>query len=397
MDTTIQNQHFSILLIEDNLVNARLVEKMLSDNAMFHVTHAASLVAALDLLARKRFDAGLVDLSLPDSDGLETFLAIQRHAPELAVLVLTGREDESLAARAVELGAQDFLSKGKLNTNELIRALLHGIIRSRKRPEGGTEQRNADVIAFLGCKGGVGVTTLACHAARELKRQSGDEVLLLCLDTNSAGTAFMMDLHSEYTLADAALNLHRLDSSFWKRLVCRTADQIDVLLPPGSARFNQELSGERVHHVLRFTRPIYRTVVVDLGTMNPVSAPLLAEITALYVVTTEELPALKESGRLLNHLLRTGLSRSQVRLILNRRKKRYSVPVSDLEKALGYNIYGTVQDAPDEVEESFAERRFVDPKLPIHKDVARILSGSLGKEEAPREHKGFGLPGFCRA
>jgi len=78
-----------------------------ADAQSFDVRHAESLVAALDLLVHHVFDVAVVDLDLPDSQGLDTLLTIQRHAPKLPVIVLTGLDDESVALSAVQQDAQD--------------------------------------------------------------------------------------------------------------------------------------------------------------------------------------------------------------------------------------------------------------------------------------------------
>jgi DNA-binding NarL/FixJ family response regulator len=77
----------------------------------------------------------LVDLSLPDSNGLETFLTIQRHAPELPIIIVTSLDAEAVALTAVRRGAQDYLAKGSLKKDTLVRALNYAIARSRNPPE----------------------------------------------------------------------------------------------------------------------------------------------------------------------------------------------------------------------------------------------------------------------
>jgi two-component system cell cycle sensor histidine kinase/response regulator CckA len=125
---------FKVLHVEDDRVNALIVGKMLetSESPTFEVLHADSLLKALDLLTQTRVDAAIVDLNLPDSSGIETFLTIQRNAPLLAVVVLSGDENQSLAMKAVELGAQDYLAKTDLKKNNLVRAVQYAILRGRK-------------------------------------------------------------------------------------------------------------------------------------------------------------------------------------------------------------------------------------------------------------------------
>ena len=120
-----------ILLIEDNLADARLLREMLREvtTSTFEVTQVERLADGLNHLKQGRFDIVLTDLSLPDSEGLEAFQAVQRAVPQMPVVVLSGSDDETLAVRAVREGAQDYLVKGRLNGHGLGRAIRHAIER----------------------------------------------------------------------------------------------------------------------------------------------------------------------------------------------------------------------------------------------------------------------------
>lgn len=212
-----------VLLVEDNLVNARFAESLLAnvDDQVFRVQSADTLLAALDLLVHDAFDVALVDLSLPDSNGLETFLTIQRHAPELPIIIVTSLDDESVALSAVQRGAQDYLAKGSLQKGMLVRALNYAIARSRNPAEPAARlQVKATVVGLLGSNGGVGTTTLACHWGLELNRQTGQKVLLIDLEASSTGAAFLLKQSAPHTLLDAVQNLHRLDATLWGGFTC---------------------------------------------------------------------------------------------------------------------------------------------------------------------------------
>ncbi len=394
-----KNPECRVLLVEDNAVNALLVRKMLegAENPVFHVTHAECLVQALELTGRERFDAALVDLNLSDSNGLETFLAIQRAAPGLAIMVLSGCESDEFALKAVELGAEDFFPKQKLNAAGLVRALHYSIIRNRKRSEERSGHQPATVLGFLGSKGGVGTTTLACHAARELKRLTSDEVLLTGLDVNSAGVGYLMKSPQQYTVADAAQNLHRLDANLWKALVSGTPDGVDVLPPSGAAQFTGILETDRVHQTLRFARGLYRHIVVDLGVLNPLSLAMLEEVAQLYVVAAEELPALWEAGRLLSRLAQIGFASERLRFVVNAKKRRGGLTGAELEKAFGCPVYATVAEAREELEELYAQGRFIDVKSQVHRDTARLVAKLLGKDLADLPSSGFSFARLVRA
>ena len=126
----------SILLVEDDEGDALLIEEMLQDVGFeYEVTVAKRLKEALDLLGKQRVDIVLLDLSLPDSTGLETVSRMLRHTPRTPVAALTGLDDADTAAQSVRLGAQDYLVKDELTPGQLERAIRYAMERKRTEVE----------------------------------------------------------------------------------------------------------------------------------------------------------------------------------------------------------------------------------------------------------------------
>ncbi|MFL7790842.1 MAG: PAS domain S-box protein [Anaerolineae bacterium] len=122
-----------ILLIEDSPGDARLLREMLveiSDTA-FDLEWVDRLSTGLERLTQKDIDAVLLDLSLPDSKGLETFTKVHTQEPHVPITVLSGLDDTSLAVKAVREGAQDYLVKGEVDGNLLTRTIRYAIERKR--------------------------------------------------------------------------------------------------------------------------------------------------------------------------------------------------------------------------------------------------------------------------
>jgi len=122
-----------LLLVEDNPEYADVVKLVLAseETVEFQLTHTETLKDTLISLDEKSFDAILLDLSLPDCLGLDTFLAVNTHAPHLPIVVITALDDQEVAIRAVRKGAQDYLVKGDLDVNNLVRALRYSVERHR--------------------------------------------------------------------------------------------------------------------------------------------------------------------------------------------------------------------------------------------------------------------------
>ncbi|MBI3861175.1 MAG: response regulator [Planctomycetia bacterium] len=140
-----QRQLIRLLLIEDSPDDALLIQELLADarQTEFEVHHADWLRLALERLAQGELDAVLLDLQLPDSRGLDTFRSVQKAAPGLPVVVLSGFEDETTALTAVQEGAQDYLVKGHVSTPVLERTVRYAIERSRTRKA--LADRNAEL------------------------------------------------------------------------------------------------------------------------------------------------------------------------------------------------------------------------------------------------------------
>ncbi|CAG9239528.1 Sensory box histidine kinase/response regulator [Paraburkholderia caribensis] len=120
-----------ILLVEDSPTDALLIKEALSDVLDFqhHLFNAGLLSDALNRIQSTQFDIVLLDLGLPDAQGIGTFRTFQHHAAELPVLVLTGLDDMSVGLRAIQEGAQDYLSKRDISSSELGRAIRYAIER----------------------------------------------------------------------------------------------------------------------------------------------------------------------------------------------------------------------------------------------------------------------------
>src|SRR5258708_39375814 len=105
-----------VLLIEDNPGDARLIQEMLAEEpeAPFQIHCAERLAQGLEHLAAGETGLVLLDLSLPDSFGLETFAKVYAHSPTVPIIVLTGNDDLNTALSAVKGGAQDYLGKRPL-------------------------------------------------------------------------------------------------------------------------------------------------------------------------------------------------------------------------------------------------------------------------------------------
>ncbi|MBN3869441.1 response regulator [Nostoc sp. JL33] len=126
-------KHIKVLLVEDNPGDVLLLQEFLKEvtTVVVELIPVERLDEALNYLAKEIFDVILLDLSLPDSGGLETFVIAHHHAKATPIIVLTGIDDETLAIRAMQQGAQDYLVKGQVTGDLLVRSMRYAIERQR--------------------------------------------------------------------------------------------------------------------------------------------------------------------------------------------------------------------------------------------------------------------------
>lgn len=189
--TQVQPGIVRVLLVEDDPDDSLLIQEMLAQvaEARFHLECSPRLSTALQSLEQSHFDVLLLDLSLPDAQGLEAFSTLHRQAPEVPVVVLTGLEDAETGLRAVQEGAQDYLFKGHVDSFLLSRSLRYAIerhelltdVREKARLLEKSEarsrkliQENADGVVIIDRKGTI---QFANPAAGALFRRPPEELI----------------------------------------------------------------------------------------------------------------------------------------------------------------------------------------------------------------------------
>ena len=154
--STNQAHAIRVLLVEDNPGDARLLERRLGNStyvlldAEVEIVWADCLTAAMDALRDGKFDAILVDLGLPESQGVATLERLSEYVQEVPVIVLTGLDDPEMAVRAVRAGAQDYLHKDNLDGDQIARILRYSLERQRAQRDLYTRMTEIDRFVTMG-------------------------------------------------------------------------------------------------------------------------------------------------------------------------------------------------------------------------------------------------------
>jgi len=376
-----------VLLIEDNPADADLVKDMLADagEIAFRIHWAEALLPGLDRLARGDIDLVLLDVSLPDSQGLDGLNAIRIHAPNVPIVLLTGWDNESLALRAVQGGAQDYLVKGRLDGAALARSLRRAVVRQQTQidnPKTESPEQPAKIVGYVGAKGGVGTTTVACHISQELGRQTGGRVLMMDLGAGANSIGFLMRVKGAYTILDASNDILHLDRDRWQKLVVRTATGLDLIQSAGPAcQEERQPRAERIQFILRFVRTLYNWIVIDLGCLGPLAVRVARDVGQLFLVSACDVLALNEAKWAIHGLHEAGFGGNSLQIILNQAPWRLGISPAELQEILGAPVHAMLPESRPGFLGATPEGGVLGEGREFRKQIARMAAEIAGLKE----------------
>jgi pilus assembly protein CpaE len=302
------------------------------------------------------------------------FRKIRASIPHLKIVALHSSADPKIILAAMRAGAAEFLHPP---LDDSMRSALERIAFHPSEQE--VIPRHGKVIGFLSSKGGCGATTLACHVAAELRRQTRADVLLADLDFTSGMVGFLMKSTGEYSILDAVQNLYRLDASIWKGLVGKSKPEVSVMPTPSTISQEVRLEEGDIQRVLRFMRTQHDWVLVDLGrSLTRLSRAAVEEVDRLFLVSTLEVPALYGVKNIIRLLTDSAGDLRKLEIVLNRAPASMDISIKELEETLGRHIYATLPNDYGSLYQSYADGNLLEGGNRLAQHFARFTSKLAG-------------------
>ncbi len=270
---------------------------------------------------------------------------------------------------------------------ELLRQAVH-----EANWSGDDDDDAGEVIAMWGSKGGVGTTFLALNLAGELSPVH--RVCVVDLDFAMGDVAAFLDVQVPSSIADVFRNIARLDERMLAGSVAVHSSRIHVLGQPIDLETREEPRGDLVMRVLTATARAYQYVVADCGSSLDEATVTAATVADhIVLVTTPDIPSVKDTWRRLQFLDKLGLEKDRIRLVVNRVDRRGTqIALADIESNLGRKIDATITEEP-KVLRAIAEGqllRDLDRKCEGARDIGKMM-GLLTGEAAESEPKPEGF------
>ncbi|MGB9604748.1 MAG: AAA family ATPase, partial [Bryobacteraceae bacterium] len=303
-----------LIASEQLLISARRVLDQLGVRVVFEQGALVNIPAAVARPAQARPEVVLVEIGELGERMAQVFREIRANSTPPALVAIHDAADPEKILAAMRAGACEFVYPPlESNLPPAIERIVAESSGRRRQSAGGK------TIGFFSAKGGCGATTVACHVAAELQRQTPQKIPLADLDLETGLIRFLMKTKSDYSVLDAAHNIDRLDEHFWRALISNGMPRLEVIAAPAVAASVEPPAEEAFQRVIRFARTLYDWVIVDLGrSLNPGTMNALEKIDEGYLVTTLEVPALYQAKQLITTLLSTGYGGERLRVILNR-------------------------------------------------------------------------------
>jgi len=369
--------HKRILLIEDDPSYEQLISAVLAAcGDMFDVKSASSLADGLALIHQYVPDLVLADLNLPDSSGYETFLQVRERAQGIPIIVLTSLDDDQVAIRAVEDGAQDYLVKSLIQPKLIARCANMALSRQKRQvsPKESASLVPGTVLSFIGSKGGVGTSTTAVNIAA-LLAQNGFETLLIELQQGRPGSlSLYLQTESPHGLNSLLKKpADTITPSDLQACLVEALSGLYLLCPAASPGTWRALGADHVHAIIAAARRLCRFVVLDLPARIDEGVAEALKLSDSVTMIVDRESASVYCGASFLEQIRIATSRNkEVRLaIIDRTGLESPVPLEDIKKQLRMHPLAMIPSAGAAIALSHAART---PLVLLYPDDAFSLA-----------------------
>ena len=313
-------------LVRDNLLNlqgARVVGE-------YQEVGSNLYIRVLQDLDRHPDAALIVDLGGDRETALKSLEKVKQAAPGLYVIATDYSTDGELVISALRSGASDFLVQ-PVKRAEFRDAISR--LERAPRLSAPVASRLGKVYTFLGCKGGVGTTTLAVNFASVLSQRK-QNCVLVDLDWNANDSCMQLGLSPQYTLNEVGENLDRMDQALFEGFVTRDALGFFVVGPPDTIEQRPYFNEPMFREFITFLVEKYDSIVIDAGRMlsDEIVMGALQSSSTIFLVVDQQFPSIRNAQRYLAALMRLGFSQDQLRVVVNQYSKRPAAQAASLDQ-----------------------------------------------------------------
>jgi pilus assembly protein CpaE len=339
-----ESEKIRVLIVDDIAETRENIRKLLQFENDFEVVGAARTGGeGIELSRETRPDVVLMDINMPDMDGITATETIRRDLPHTQIVILSIQGDPNYMRRAMLAGARDYLTKPP-SVEELISAIRRAgqmahEEKAKARPAfqiktgalnpavlGVPGMAAGKVISIYSPKGGTGTTTIATNLAVTLKSDD-DTIVLVDGNIQFGDVAVFLNEQGRNSIIDLAPRADELDPEIIEEvLIDHKASGLKVMASPSRPEEAEDVSGEAFTKVLDYLRQMFSYVLVDTATgLTDVTLSIIDASDLILLIATQDIPAIKNARLFLDLMDIMKVPRERILLVMNRYDKRVGI------------------------------------------------------------------------
>jgi pilus assembly protein CpaE len=353
----------------------------------------------IDVARQSNPDLVVVSLDADHAKAMQLIGQLGIEFPGLPILAVSAKADGQSILQALRAGAKEFLTQPVV-LEELLTALSR-LKTSRVGSDGnlqlnGSQRAESAVISIVGSRGGVGCTSLAVNLGCSLSQDSNHSVALVDLDLALGDADVALDLIPDYTLADVALNIDRLDMTFLRRSLCKHETGLSLLPHPVQMEDIALIHEDHLQRVIGLLRASYTHLIFDLSKRwTPTDLMAMRMSDVILLIAQLELTSLRNVVRMLHTLGAEDAVADKVRVVINRvGSDDGEITLKKAEETIGRPIFWQV---PNDFKAMLGARNAgvplltFAPKSRTQISLSQMADTLCGKEPTPvkKEKRGF--------
>ena len=346
-------------------------------------------------------DIAIVCLDADQGKAMQLITQVSQDIPEMPILAVSGRNDGQAILQALRCGAREFLT-APVQLEELLTVLkrIPSVMTTggAMSSVGSGPSIDSKVCAIVGSRGGVGCTTFAVNLGATLAKHENVTAAIVDLDLALGDADVALDLMGDYTLADVALNIDRIDMAFLKRSLCQHSSGVSLLPHPTQMEDCQLIREEHLQRLISLLRASYTHLLLDLSksfSPNDVTALQMADV--IYLVTQLELSSLRNAVRMLHALGNDPALAEKIHVIVNRVGMATDITVKKAEEILNAKVHWEIPDDPKAINEARntgAPLVQTGPRSKVQQSLDQFALELMGRTDADNKQRSAKTSGW---
>jgi pilus assembly protein CpaE len=356
----VDGEKIRVLIVDDIAETRENIRKLLQFEADIEVVATARTGReAIQVSQEVIPDVVLMDINMPDMDGIAATEAIRQKMPSVQVVILSVQGDQNYMRRAMLVGARDFLTKPPM-PDELVAAIRRAgkmareerskVSQSFPSMQGGPIQpmtnsaiSRGKIILIYSPKGGTGCTTIAVNLAVTLQNEE-TRVVIVDANLQFGDVAIFLNEQGKNTILDLTPRVDELDPEIVDNvLIKNAASGVHVLASPSRPENAEKINSEQLTKLLRYLSQIYAYVIVDSSAyLTDITLSVLDIADSIVLVGTQDIPSIKNNRLFLDLMLTLNIPAEKIAFVMNKYDKRIAISPEKVGENLKQKVLAVI-------------------------------------------------------